>query len=148
MAILLSRLHTSQGLLDALREYDGNIAIQGELMGPGIQGNNEKLRSHCLYVFDIWDIDKQEYLLPDNRMALWESLWDECNVMVGIVPPMGFMKLPATDGHVDIKKILDGAIGESSIPGTTREGLVYKSCADRFSFKAVSNEYLLKHSKR
>jgi len=39
-----------------------NIAIQGEIAGPGIQENMLQLEKHKLFVFNVYDIDKAEYL--------------------------------------------------------------------------------------
>ncbi|MDO9434695.1 hypothetical protein [Hydrogenophaga sp.] len=40
------------------------------------------------------------------------------------------------------------AEGPSLIPGTSREGVVFKRLDGALSFKAISNSYLLKHSDR
>jgi RNA ligase (TIGR02306 family) len=44
-------------LPEKLEAFGLNIAIQGELIGPGIQGNPERLTDLDLFVFDIFDID-------------------------------------------------------------------------------------------
>ena len=45
----------------------GNFAIQGEIVGPGIQKNHSGLKSTEIRVFDIYDIDKREYL-PQSKL--------------------------------------------------------------------------------
>jgi len=45
-----------------LRQIGKNIAIQGELVGEGIQGNKLKLKGQRVYFFNAFDIDKFEYL--------------------------------------------------------------------------------------
>lgn len=55
------------------RQYDierylpDGFAIQGEIIGPGIQGNHEKLTDHEFFVFNVWNIEKQEYLNTFDR---------------------------------------------------------------------------------
>ena len=38
-----------------------NVAIQGEICGPGVQGNRLGLNQHQLFVFDVYDIEEQKY---------------------------------------------------------------------------------------
>src|SRR5271167_1209270 len=52
------KLFVESGLFD--KNFHG-YAIQGELMGPGIQGNREALKVHTFYVFDIQNLDTGEY---------------------------------------------------------------------------------------
>ena len=48
----------------------------------------------------------------------------------------------------DVKGLLELADGDSGLNGKFREGLVFKSLSDpEFSFKAISNRYLLKNGK-
>ena len=48
--------------LEAQAEQGNRYAIQGEIVGPGIQGNSYGLTEPTLYIFSIWDINNQEYL--------------------------------------------------------------------------------------
>ena len=115
-----------------------NIAIQGELFGEGIQKNREQITGHNFAIFDIFDIDNYRYLLPSERKIIYDKLLN-----------LGF-----TGTHVkiidiceipfrDINNLLLFAEGKNSA-GIEREGLVYKSCEREFSFKTISNKYLLK----
>jgi RNA ligase (TIGR02306 family) len=45
-------------LREKLTAYGVNIAIQGELIGPGIQGNPYKLSTHTFRPFTVFNIDK------------------------------------------------------------------------------------------
>lgn len=110
------------------------FAFQGEVVGEGIQGNREGLKGHRLFVFDIFDIQKHEYLSPVNRQ-------DVCN-QLGIehVPVIGTdWKAPNS-----VEEGLTLAEGPS-INHKIREGLVWKCNKDpNFSFKTISNAFLLK----
>ena len=120
-----------------LRAYGAdNIAIQGELIGPGIQGNIYNLISHHFKVFDVYDIQEGYYLLPEDRKTF--------------VDVVGLKHVPVLGTHLlvdpDIDSILLAAEGKSLLnPNQEREGVVYKSMNSQFSFKAISNKYLLKN---
>jgi hypothetical protein len=47
------------------KEYQ-NLAIQGEVCGPGIQDNKYHFNSIRFFVFSIFDINKQEYLAKEE----------------------------------------------------------------------------------
>ena len=109
------------------------IAFQGELMGPGIQGNREGFAEHKFFVFDVFDIVKHEYLPPMMRRLVCERRELEH------VPILG------TDWKAP-NSVEEGlAIAEGpSINHKIREGLVWKCNEDpSFSFKTISNKFLL-----
>jgi len=116
-----------------------NVAIQGELCGPGIQGNIYNLTKHMYFVFDVFDIDKFEYYSPEERRALTEQLKltdaPVLNKAVSLVGKSCVDLLADADGH--------SVLG---LVGCLREGKVYKlnKGRKRVSFKAVSNKYLEK----
>lgn len=126
------------GLVDALTEYGKNIAIQGELMGPGIQGNRENFGEHQIYVYAIWDIDNQRYLFPSERGYVFDTLVDRG--FTGHHVPMFHLKMTLSSASID--NILQLAEGPS-LYNPVREGLVFKSHERDFSFKAISNTFLL-----
>lgn len=123
-------------LADALAATGMNVAIQGEIMGQGIQGNREGLTEPTLYVFDVFDIDAQQYMNPGERMNFFSMFLQHLGVQH--VPLLCFIdSLPAV---TDILRMADG----NSINNPVREGIVFKSCDRDFSFKAISDTFLLK----
>jgi RNA ligase (TIGR02306 family) len=126
----------SKGLLDRISEF-GNIMISGELCGPGIQTNREKLKEHRFFVFDIFDVDRGEYLDAKKRMEIVESLG------LDHVPILNESVKLDDIGLNSLDDILSYANGES-LNSSVREGLVFKKIDGSFSFKAISNEFLLK----
>lgn len=121
---------------DGLKATGQNIAIQGEIMGPGVQGNREDLAEQTLYVFDIFDIDEQRYLLPNERANFFEMFLAHLGIQH--VPIACFINpLPSA---ADILRMADG----KSLNNPVREGLVFKSLERDFSFKAISNIFLMK----
>ncbi len=118
-----------------LRRLNINVALQGELVGPGVQGNIYKLQRLEFRVYDIFDIDLQEYYSAQPRRILIDEL--------------GFRHVPVIDNagkidHMNIDDILFFAEGKSHVYDTEREGVVFKcNQYPNISFKAISNKYLL-----
>lgn len=133
-------LFNSENLTEALklaRQYvGGDIAIQGEMVGPGIQGNFEGVDKNKLYVYSVFDIDKGVYFLPDTAQSI------VAYAGLTYVPVLEYRAtLPAT-----IAEVLALADGPSGLNGKYREGLVFKSLKRPFTFKVISNKYLLKEA--
>lgn len=126
-------------LVDKIKCTGRSLAIQGELVGEGIQGNSYKLIGRQFFCFDIWDIDQQKYLLPEERVKLCEEL------NVQHVPVLG-LGVTTEIGNSSIEFVLSQAEGKSAIGcNPEREGLVFKSVDKHdLSFKAISNKWLLK----
>jgi len=126
-------------LLDKIKDTGRSLAIQGELVGEGIQGNSYKLTGRQFFCFDIWDIDNQKYLLPEERQKLCEEL----NIQHVPVMTNGFQLLW---NDTATQNILFASEGKSEIGcKPEREGLVFKSMDKHdVSFKAISNKWLLK----
>lgn len=132
------------GLRDLLKDYREDsgyeLAIQGELIGPGIQGNREKLIDHEMYIFDIFNITKGRYFTPDERAGFILLAMYEYATTLHHVPILGMRKV-FTDFHSS-DELLAYAEGPSLV-NPVREGLVFKSTDGVVSFKAISNKFLL-----
>lgn len=129
----------SAGVADALQEFHShtgrNIAIQGEMVGPSIQKNFEGMIQNDFFIYDVYDIDQKRYMLPQERQAF--------------VAEYGLKHVPLASSHavtlpVDVATAIADADGPSGLQGRYREGFVYKSMTRDFSFKVISNAYLLK----
>lgn len=130
-----ARKYSIETTLKLIKETAGfNVAVQGELMGPGIQGNREGFKELKMFVFNFFNIDKQEYVDPITANLLTKNLG------LDYVPIL----LTGTLDFKDVAEVLQYAEGPS-ITHPIREGLVFKSINDpSLSFKAISNSYLLK----
>ena len=115
------------------------IAIQGELCGPGIQENYEKLEEHDFFVFDVFSITRQEYLSPQEREDILKYLAGK-GLRFKTVPFIGNASL---NQFTSIDDYLAFAEGPSLI-NPKREGVVFKRLDGKDSFKVISNQYLLK----
>lgn len=124
------------GLNMITRGNNFGMALQGEFIGPGVQGNHYKLKEHEFRIFDVFNI-KGGYYLP-------------CDLRLKVVNMLGLNHVPIinTDFEVfdNMNEMLSFADGKSKLnTDVLREGLVYKNLVDpSVSFKTVSNEYLLK----
>lgn len=122
-------------LMEAIRVDGRNLAIQGEMVGPSIQKNFEGVAENSFYCYDIYLIDEQRYMLPQVRQEF-------CKLH-------GVQHVPLGSPHavtlpVDVAAALADADGPSGLKGKYLEGFVYKSMERDFSFKVISNTYLLK----
>lgn len=124
-----------EGIHEKIKSTGRQLAFQGEMLNTNIQGNWEKVDKLCMFVYDVYDIDAKRYLLPEERTSLCSSLG------VPHVPVLhSKFKL-----EQDVKQLLEMAEGEGMNKGVKREGLVFKHNGSDFSFKAISNTYLLKN---
>jgi len=123
---------------------DYNFAIQGELIGPGIQGNKYNLRETTIRLFNVFDIDKDEYLHDLESKYVAQQLGLEWCPWV--------MDYVITE-NTTVEELLLLAQGPSALnPNQEREGLVWRPLVEskddkigRFSFKTISNKFLLKN---
>lgn len=120
--------------LEQVLTQEGNFAVQGEIIGEGIQGNPYRIRGQDFFVYDIFDINEQRYLSPAERQAF--------------VARNNLKHVPITNRNLptpaSVTDILRAAEGRSQLHADTeREGLVFKSNG-QVSFKAISNKFLLK----
>lgn len=122
------------GLRDRLVGLGKNIAIQGEIIGEGIQGNPYKRIGQTVKIFNGFDIDKYDYLSLSELLDLTKI------IEVKTVPILDLsFTLPDT-----IDELLLTAEGKSMLNiKTEREGLVIRSHDRKISFKAISNKFLL-----
>lgn len=121
-------------LAERMKALDRRIAIQGELVGPGIQGNRYKLKQTELFVFNVFDLAAFAYVEKEEAASICEQL----NLQT--VPFVEQRGVPET-----IDEILKIAEGKSVLNNATeREGLVWVagSGQDRISFKTISNKFL------
>lgn len=119
-------------------ELGCELAFQGELVGPGINGNRDLYTDFEWHVFRIWDISNQKFINPNRAEEICETF------EIPYVPVIS-SSMQVFDTFSTIDELLKFAEGKTA-KGHEREGLVFKSVDEGsyVSFKAVSNKYLLK----
>ena len=123
------KIAESYKILDGLKKLDRNLAVQGESLGPKIQGNIYKLSDYELKVFSIFDLDKRCYL-PYNELV---DLLSQLNL------PMVPVLNDAAIIENDIKYYVELSKGKSRInPDILREGIVIRGLNSEFSFKSMN----------
>ncbi|KAI1211159.1 RNA ligase-domain-containing protein [Annulohypoxylon truncatum] len=131
-----------QCIIERIRQIRENIVVQGELCGFDIMDNSIGFEpdQHVFFVFGIFSIDDQEYLRPEEVKDICDKLgWDH----VPIICSSTMLSTFADNIH-DLLLKAEGV----GMKGRTREGLVFKTHDACFSFKAISNSWLLETGKR
>ena len=130
-----------KSLIDCLRTCRYGEVWQGELMGPGIQGNKEKLLQNEVFIFRIFDPDLQVFW--DDGVFQFEM---EISKEYGVKP---VPQLPICKPFADYAT-LDELLAASNIPSMNApvaEGIVYKSVekidGETIHFKVINNQFLL-----
>lgn len=124
------------GLREKLTGLGRNLALQGELIGEGIQKNRYGIKGHTVRFFNVFDIDKFEKVSFDEFVTIINEL-ELQTVPITAVP--GF-KLPET-----VADMIEFAEAKSIMnQKAEREGVVIRSRDNKISFKAISNKFLLK----
>ncbi len=130
------------GIENKLRNLNGNFAIQGELVGEGIQKNTLALKGQNVYIFNFFDIDKYKYY--------------DYKEFTEIIKKLNLQTVPIIEDNYelenDIEKLVNKSIKRSAINKKAwSEGIVIRPLKEkrypggRLSFKAVNPKFLLKY---
>lgn len=124
-----------------MKSLGRNIAIQGEIIGEGIQKNKYKITGIEFYAFSAFDIDKKRYLNREEKKDLFSK---ECLDLKTVPEIFTFEMDETTHG---VKWFVEASKMKSKRNcKTVAEGLVFRCIDDDSkSFKAINPEFLLKH---
>lgn len=123
----------------ALRTLNRSLAVQGEIVGPKINGNRMQLTDCDFRVFGMWDISKQCYLDP-------REVWELSRKMnLNTVPLISTIVISENEMSSDFW--LQQADAQKYTKNVQAEGVVFMihDQSRHLRFKAISNNYLLKH---
>jgi len=115
--------------------YGGSYAIQGELVGAGIQGGFEKFDTYQVFAYNIFDIKTGDFV----SFGMFEAMAEEIGLQTVpvIFEATQILKQP-------LETILEMADG-AGLRAAYREGIVWKQVVGgNNQFKAISNKYLSK----
>jgi hypothetical protein len=122
-------------------EIENDIAIQGEICGPGINKNPMKLSELDLYIFNIYDIKNGKYKNYKDFIIF-------CNAY-------GLKTVPIINEcflfNHNVESLLALAKGKYEGTDSYREGIVIRPLVNcysevlsgRLSIKIINNDYLL-----
>ena len=132
---MAEKYHFEDVLAALVEKYDLEWAtLQGETYGAGIQKREYGLKEHDFVGFNLIFSDRGRLNSVEAKEILTEY---------------GIPWVPIVDEHFvlpdTVEELLAIATDKSVIDGGMREGLVFRSQDGARSFKAVSNEFLLKY---
>jgi hypothetical protein len=112
----INKYNLIEKLTTFCKENNCNIALQGELLGPGVQGNKYKLTDYDIYFFNAFNIDTQNYFIESSLTQLCKYFDLK---RVTYFDPIIFLK--SADEWVEFSK------GKSVLnPDIQREGIVIR----------------------
>lgn len=133
-----------------LRTLNGNFALQGELIGEGIQGNKLRLKGQTVRFFNAFNIDSFEYLSLDRFVQICQQLQ--------------LPTVPMINTEYELDDDIEALVSMATIPSALRpdtwaEGIVIRPLVEkidlllssenfnngRVTFKVVNPEFLLKY---
>ena len=144
------QINEKYDILNKLKAYGKNIAIQGELYGMAINNNRHHRNDVELAVFDVYDIDKRCYI-SHNRVN--DLCFQFVIPMVDIVmfnnEPYENKPLISTEVEQWIELANAQRYKGSNKKELQAEGIVVKTSDDKspyISFKVISPEFLVKYN--
>ena len=125
----------ANSIFEKLNGKVDNIGIQCEIIGEGIQKNQEQIRGHKYFVFTIYDLLTRKQFLPAERRAFCEQF--------------GLDHVPVLEVACQAPNSVEDGLEQAegpSINAKEREGVVFKSNDDPSkNFKCISNKWLIKN---
>ena len=148
---MLNFLAKAREYLDATGVY---VVFQGELCGPGIQGNKLGLKEKEWFIFNVFvsttgKYDSYEKLDLIGMLAMCETFGLKHVPIIDDEYKFSFKDYSNTDEIVNgLLKYVDNfkyrTYFEDASPNQIAEGLVFRLNDMTNSFKVVSNKFLLK----
>lgn len=134
----IKSLFSKEGLPVRKEGFAGYV-FQGEIIGPKVQGNRYGLTDLEFYVYDVYDTYTNTYLTPERVCIICKEL--------------NFKHVPVKEEEFKLENsTLDDLLNKADFESVFKprdksvlaEGIVLKAnLSRRFSFKVISNNYLL-----
>ncbi len=124
-----------------MRQWGGNFVLQGELYGPGIQGNKMGAKEKAIAFFNYFDSEYHEYkdkgrlldFCKANMLPMVETVW---------TGQLTF-SIEELQEMADTLKYDNGACAEGIVIRPIKETLL--DSGERLSAKVISQRFLLKN---
>jgi ATP-dependent RNA circularization protein (DNA/RNA ligase family) len=122
-----------------IMNQDGNhYALQGEVIGEGINGNMYKISGNQFRLFDIYNITESRYLNPTERMLMWTNVCRDGDMHVPVIS--SFFRM--NESHT-VDKLLEMVEHKSHLnKNVWAEGWVMRTNDGNITFKVISNKFL------
>lgn len=130
----IARKYDIKHVLEQLIGDKKFVAIQGECIGQGIQGNKYKIDGYDMRVFNL--------IYPTGRLGSVEARDRLAEYGIPFVPILN-TEFILPDTIEELRKMVHD---KSELYDTLREGCVFRSPNGAKSFKCVDPEFLLKHN--
>jgi hypothetical protein len=136
-------LRLEEGLRQAAAGLGHDLAVQAEVVGPGVQKNKYGLKAVTLRAFNVLDVGSYRLLDHGDMLAVLAGMGLEP------VPQLGAIVL----GHT-VDELVAFSEGMSALnPAAQREGVVLRPPVEeqdadvggRLSFKVINPRFLLKY---
>lgn len=144
-------------ILNKYKEATGyNMCLQGELVGEGIQGNKYNIKGNDLYIFNVFNIDTQEYMTTKDVVKFCNlhnlkhvPIIDSDYVFYEFTKE-AFEKISKIKSTLNSNVLAEGVVIRSgSVPirmnDVDRLEGIRGFSNNRFSFKIINPEWLLKY---
>ena len=139
---LARRLELEERLRTLAHARGFDVAVQGEVIGPGVQGNKYAMKELTLRVFNVFDVSAYRFLGHANMLAAVAEMG------LDAVPQLGTVVLNHT-----VDELVALSEGTSVLNAKAqREGIVLRPLVEvedddlgRLSFKAINPKFLLKY---
>ena len=133
----VARQYNIEEILRKHSEYTGfqTFALQGEVIGEGIQGNPYNIKGHQFHIFNLFYSDLDYYANIDELIDFSKKY----NLKV---VPLLYKDINLPENGMECLKLAEGKSALNS--NTEREGIVIRYFDRSVSFKAISNKFLLK----
>jgi RNA ligase (TIGR02306 family) len=132
-------------LEEKLEALNMNIALQGEIIGEGIQKNKYRSRGQSIYFFNVFEIDAYRYF----------SLHE----VKGLLTDLELKMVPVLEENYLLENSIEALISKSKMKSvlnkdTIAEGIVIRPVEEkidkyvmqgRVSFKAINPDFLIKY---
>lgn len=140
--VAIAQKYNFQQRLRQVHEKTGrNLVYQGELVGPKLNGNRDRYTQNHFLLFDIWDVDHNCYMLPQQRRNFYNEYLSQFMQEVTVKDT----NIKVLSQKPDIEAMQQYATFMSP-RGYMAEGIVCKSNTRPYiHFKCVSRQYLLKN---
>jgi ATP-dependent RNA circularization protein (DNA/RNA ligase family) len=129
------------------KELKHSFALQGELCGPGIQGNKYGFSDYMYFIYNFFDIDKKEYLRFKDILFILDYM----NLKTVPILNNNFVLNHTQDELLELSK------GKSIFADIPREGIVIRSLdcekgsnkmGPIWGFKEINPDFKLKYEGR